>query len=185
MGKQRKVKDIYRNSSSKGKFGRILFQVMKHYDLKNALELGTSLGVGTICMATGAPNATITTIEGCPETYQIAKKNFESMNLASIRGIHSTFQEALPALLDEEFDLIFIDGHHDGAALLDYMDLLFSAAHDDTFFILDDIRWSRSMKSAWETLKADTRFHVSIDLFRMGILVKRPQQEKEHFTILP
>lgn len=185
MGKRRRVKDIYRNSSSKGTFGRMLYQIMKHYDLKSALELGTSLGVGTMCMATGAPEANITTIEGCPETYQIARANFESLGLNNVHTINATFEMALPSLIEQQFDLIFIDGHHDGKALVNYIEQLFTSAHDNTFFILDDIRWSHSMKSAWDQLKADERFHVSIDLFRMGILVKRPQQEKEHFTILP
>lgn len=156
---------------------------MAHYRLSSALELGTSLGVGTTCMATGNPEAIVTTIEGCPNTHAEANAAFEAMGLTSIESIQSTFNEAIPTLGDRTFDLVFIDGHHDGDALLSYLKQLRPHAHDDTFFILDDIRWSTSMKHAWEQIVADPEFHVSIDLFRMGIVLLRPQQEKEHFVI--
>ena len=49
--------------------------------------------------------------------------------------------------------------------------------------VLDDIRWSNSMLSAWNALKGNKKYHISMDFFRMGILIKRPQQEKEDFML--
>lgn len=184
LGASRKVGDIYATSSSKGKYGRMLFQLMKHYQLNSALELGTSLGIGTTCLSTGNSGAIVTTIEGCPNTYQEAVSNFDFLGLSNVDARLGTFSKVIPELERENYDLIFIDGHHDGEALLDYIDQLIVHSHDDTFFILDDIRWSKSMKHAWNMLVADDRFHVSIDLFRMGVLLRRPQQNKEHFDIL-
>lgn len=183
LGNQRKLREIYATSSSKGKYGRMLFQLMHYYSFENALELGTSLGVGTVCMATGNKDALITTIEGCPNTHQAAVENFKALEIGNIQSIQGTFFEVLPNLKDASYDLIFIDGHHDGDALVSYVEQLLPKATADTLFLLDDIRWSTSMKKAWEKLAADSRFHVSIDLFRMGILSLRPQQAKEHFVI--
>ncbi|XOV68227.1 MAG: O-methyltransferase [Fluviicola sp.] len=183
MGNMRSLHQLYKNSSSKGKYGRMLFQIMRHYELHSALELGTSLGIGTISLSTGNENAQITTIEGCPNTRKEAVENFTSLGIQNISSLEGTFSEVIPTLSEGTFDLIFIDGHHDGNATLEYIEQLLPHAHDDTFFILDDIRWSASMKSAWEELKRDERFHVTIDLFRMGIVLLRPQQEKEHFAI--
>lgn len=184
LGSLRSVGAIYKTNTSKGKFGKTLFQLMHHYQLKSALELGTSLGIGSTCMALGNTQATITTIEGDPNIHKIAKENFDALQLTSIQALEGTFVNVLPHLPNTQYDLIFIDGHHDGNALLHYVEALLPHAHDNTFFLLDDIRWSASMKSAWEQLKKDERFHVSIDFFRMGMLLLRPQQEKEHFNIL-
>jgi hypothetical protein len=38
------------------------------------------------------------------------------------------------------------------------------------------------MLKAWEELTKSELFHVSIDLFRIGILTPRKQQAKEHFV---
>jgi hypothetical protein len=48
---------------------------------------------------------------------------------------------------------------------------------------LDDIYWSKEMEIAWNKIKADERINVSIDLFRMGIVCKRPGQRKEDFVV--
>lgn len=184
MGNTRSLAQLYKNSSSKGKFGKMLFQLMHYYQLQSALELGTSMGIGSVSLATGNENGRITTIEGCPNTRSEALANFHAVQVKNIESLEGTFAEVIPELPETNFDLIFIDGHHDGHALLNYIDALLPFAHDDTFFILDDIRWSPSMKTAWEKVKADDRFHVTIDLFRMGMVLLRPQQEKEHFEIL-
>ncbi|MDA9206991.1 class I SAM-dependent methyltransferase, partial [Crocinitomicaceae bacterium] len=55
--------------------------------------------------------------------------------------------------------------------------------HDQTIFILDDIRWSKSMLDSWNNLIKSDAFNLSMDFFRMGVLIKRPQQVKEHFIL--
>jgi hypothetical protein len=79
--------------------------------------------------------------------------------------------------------MVFVDGHHDGQALLSYMNELKPITHNDTIFVLDDIRWSNSMMEAFETLIDSSNYHVSMDFFRVGIIVPRQQQEKEHFIV--
>ena len=64
-----------------------------------------------------------------------------------------------------------------------YLQLLKKHTHIDTIIVLDDIRWSDSMLDAWKELIKEKDFHLSMDFFRMGILVKRHQQEKEHFIL--
>lgn len=179
----RTIRSIYNTSSSRGKFGTLLYQLVHHFKPKSVLEFGTSMGIGAICMASGNSNSKITTVEGCSNTFGVASENIAESQLKNIESVNSTFDSYLDGLTNEIFDLIFIDGHHDGVALSNYMRRLEGHSHNETIFILDDIRWSESMFKAWETIKSDARYHVTIDFFRMGMIVPRKEQEKEHFVI--
>ncbi len=183
LGKMRKVKDIFRVSASKGVYARLLYQLNRHYAFEQVLELGTSLGVGTIHLALGNRKAQITTVDASAETQAIARENAAEAGLENIRFIASDFQSFLSGNMSQKFDLVFVDGHHDGKALLAYLDRLDPLTHDDTLFILDDIRWSEGMFVAWEQIRQSGKYHLTMDLFRMGIIAKRPQQAKEHFII--
>jgi predicted O-methyltransferase YrrM len=183
LSTKRSVKKMYQTSSSKGKYGDLLFKIAAHYSPKNMLELGTSIGVGTLNLHYGNPSANLITVEGCPQTHQIALQHFAAIPTKNIQAIHAHFQDFLGNYSGNTFDLVFIDGHHDGEALLRYLDLLDPFTHNETLFLLDDIRWSNSMLKAWNTIQKDPSYAVSIDLFRMGIILKRKQQRKEHFTL--
>lgn len=182
LGNTRKISSIFKTSSSKGKYGELLYRLAKHYQPKEILELGTSLGVGSSYFALGSKNSHVTTIEACENTRSVALNQLQRLD--NIESKAATFDQYIKQLpKDKQFDLIFIDGHHDGKALMDYLDRLQQHSHDETIFVLDDIRWSDSMKSAWDKIVSDPRFHLSMDLFRVGIVLRREYQEKEHFVI--
>ena len=182
MSNTRKIRSILKNSSSKGKYGKLLYRISKHYRPENILELGTSLGIGTTQMSLGSPESIITTVEGCANTLAIARDNFKFTHINPI-STHDTFEHFLKQSSTKHYDLVFVDGHHDGGALLQYMKQLEALTHDETLFIIDDIRWSESMLNAWNELRNNEKYHLSMDLFRMGILSPRTSQAKEHFTI--
>lgn len=185
LGNRRKIANIFRTSSSKGKYGRLLFQLCRHFRPTHILEFGTSLGVGTTYMKLGNPAAQLTTVEACPNTRAIALRTFSQLGLEGIESLEMTFDTFLENAKTTSYDLVYIDGHHDGKALLHYLAELQPLTHEETVFILDDIRWSTSMKDAWDALVADSYYHVSMDFFRCGILVRRPIQQKEHFALRP
>lgn len=183
LGSTRKVKDILATSSSKGRFGKLFYQFAKYYQPATVLEFGTSLGIGSIHFSLGNPAMKITTIEACSATFNLAQENFKQLNLSNITAINSTFLKYIKTEPTTKFDIIFIDGHHDGKALMNYCQLLQKNMHDTTMIIVDDIRWSDSMFAAWNELMQSTNYNVSIDLFRMGILFPRKSQVKEHFIL--
>ncbi len=182
LGNKRKISTIFKTSSSKGKYGRLLYCLSKHYSFQNCLELGTSLGVGAMHLSLGNPNTKITTVEACKNTRSIALENLKDYpNVSCILDTFDHFLEQLDRSVC--YDFIYIDGHHDGDALIHYLELLTPFTHDDTLFLLDDIRWSDSMLNAWQRIQNNPDFHLTIDLFRVGLISKRPKQEKEHFVI--
>jgi predicted O-methyltransferase YrrM len=180
---ERTIQSIYKTASCKGVYAELLFQLSAHYKPKNILELGTSLGLGTIHLATGKPEAKVTTIDACKNTIKIAELNFAKLHLKNIEVVNAKFEDYLNQENKNIFDLVYIDGHHDGKALKKYMNLLSSCTDENTIFLLDDIRWSNDMFASWNEIISLEEFHLTMDLFRMGIIIRRPQQVKEHFVI--
>ena len=184
LKKQRSVKQIVSTNSTKNKYGNLLFRLMEGYKPRNVLEFGTSIGCGTLQLHWGNPKAKISTIEACKETYEFAKNTIEQFQISNqINLINSTFNDYLEEKDLEKFDLVFIDGHHDGKCLIDYLKKLEKHTHNDTIFILDDIRWSMDMFNAWNTLVNDEQYHLSIDFFKMGLLIRQSNKRKEHFVL--
>jgi len=181
LSSSRKIKEIFKVSSSKGKYGLLLYKLNAHYKFENILELGTSIGIGSFHLHKGYGLSKITTVEGCKETYKVAEKALEGFE--NITLLNKTFLDFLKDSTHPVYNLVFIDGHHDGDALMNYLKLLQPYTNDDTLFILDDIRWSESMFTAWNKIIESEEYHVTIDLFRMGITMKRPKQYKEHFIL--
>lgn len=185
LSNQRSIKQIHGTSSSGKRYGSLLYRLCKHFEPTRILELGTSLGRGTLAMHLGNQAAEIITLEGSPEIAAIARENMNKFatNPSKIDLVVCSFRDYISNLDNKTFDLIYIDGHHEGEALSRYLDHILPYTHEQTIFLLDDIRWNEDMFKAWNQLIQDERFHVSIDFFRMGMLSRRPTQAKEHFIL--
>src|SRR6187399_2288371 len=72
--KQRTVRSLARNAVKPKKYSRLLFRLVKHYQPKNIIELGTSLGITTAYFSKANPLAGISTIEGSETVAVIAKQ---------------------------------------------------------------------------------------------------------------
>lgn len=179
----RSVSKIAKHVSISRKRARLMIRLVDYLSVKNALELGTSIGLGSISIA-GSGQVNLKTIEACSNTSVFAQNQFEKCKLTQITSINSSIAESLVGLKSEEkFDLIFIDGHHDGEATLQYFESLLKHKHNDTLFIFNDIYWSPSMEMAWETIKAHEEVQVTIDTFRWGFVFFRKEQVKQDFVI--
>jgi predicted O-methyltransferase YrrM len=183
MGEVRSVGQIYRNNRTTRRYSQLLYRIVHTQKRQNILELGTSLGFGTAMMALGCQNGSIKTVEGCPSIANQARERFARLKLQNIKLIHSTFTDFLQNQPEKKFDFVFVDGHHDGEALKLYMSRLKNICTDDCIFILDDIRWSESMRQAWEELSNE--YKVNIDFFRMGLLTNQSNGLQLKLAMLP
>ena len=59
--KERKIKDIAINSAKNKKYGNLIYRIVKHFQPKNILELGTSFGISTLYLSSANPYAKIKT----------------------------------------------------------------------------------------------------------------------------
>ncbi len=183
--KQRKVKDVAKNSAKNAKFGQLLYRICKFYNPQNIIELGTSLGVSACYLAKANSNSKVYTFEGCPKTAAIAKENFKKLNLENIDISVGDFKKTLTPKLEEikNIDLAFIDGNHQENPTITYFEEILKYANNDSIFIFDDIHWSKGMENAWEYIKAHKKTTLTIDLFFVGIVFIKSELSKENFTI--
>lgn len=181
----RLIKDIAKHSAINDKFGELLFKIIEYYKPKTIVELGTSLGLGTLYLAMPNSKAKVYTIEGCPETAKQANKNFKELNINNINQIVGNINEELPNLLQtiEKLDFVYFDGNHQKEATLNYFNLCLEKAHNDSIFYFDDIHWSEGMEEAWEEIKLNKNVSLTIDLFFSGIVFFKKELSKQDFVV--
>ncbi|MCR5455084.1 MAG: class I SAM-dependent methyltransferase [Bacteroidales bacterium] len=169
---QRRVADIAKSSSSYGKYGRLLQRIASYLHPDHILELGTSLGIGTIYMASGSPLSLVTTVEACPETSKTAERNFKRIGIDNIIPKVSNFDDIIQQLITPgRFGLIYVDGNHTYEATMRYYNIIEQAADGgECVAIFDDINWSRGMAKAWYEICEKPGTIVAIETMRMGIV---------------
>lgn len=181
---QRKVSQIAKHAGISRKRSALLFKIVAYFQPKNILEVGTSLGLGTSALALGNLEASVTTLEGCPETANIAKNQFEKYGLKNISLVVGDFKNTFKDEINKKkYDLIYFDGNHTKEATLNYFALSLNSIHNDSVLIFDDIHWSKEMEEAWEEIKNHKEVKVTIDTFYWGLAFFRKEQVKEHFRI--
>tara|TARA_R110002074_G_scaffold14788_1_gene51029 strand:- start:131777 stop:132550 length:774 start_codon:yes stop_codon:yes gene_type:complete len=179
----RKISAIAKHAGITKKRQQLLFRIVQYFQPKTVLELGTSLGMGTAALSLGNTSADIKTIEGCPNTAKIAKRQFEDFQLKNIELHIKSFEDFFEKDSTVHYDLVYIDGNHEKGKTLQYFNILLKKATNDSLFIFDDIYWSPSMTEAWNEIKTHPKVTVSIDTFYWGLVFFRKEQEKQHFCI--
>jgi predicted O-methyltransferase YrrM len=181
----KKVKEIAKNALKSPALAQLIHRLAKFSNPKSVIELGTCLGITSAYLSTAAPDASVITIEGCPQTAAVAKQNFEDLKLNNIRLEVGNFDHILPGILAEQqqLDFVYIDGNHRKDATLNYFNWCLPKVHENTMLIFDDIYWSAGMKEAWAAIKAHPQVTVTIDLFWIGIVFFKKGQAREDFKL--
>jgi len=182
---ERKISEIIKTSATRRKYGKLLFRTVRYFNPLKIIELGTSLGIGTMYMGMGNPGSEIITLEGCEECARRAQMSFRKMGLENIVIKTGPFKNVLPEVLKrlEFVDLVFFDGDHRRNELIDYFETCLPYRHNNTVFILDDIHWSAEMKEAWGIIKQYPEVNVTVDLYQMGIIFFRTELSRQDFSI--
>lgn len=168
---RRQISRIARYSGIGKKRGKILIRLIDFIKPKNILEIGTSVGMGTSCLSLGNPNSRIITLEGCPETAQVAKNLFSEFNFDNIIIKIGRFEDTLIDVVQKQkFDFIYFDGNHSEDSTIKYFNLCLSTIQTGTIFLFDDIHWNRGMENAWKYIKKHNLVQHTIDTYRWGIV---------------
>lgn len=163
----------------------MLYRLAVHIMPAVTLELGTSLGLTAAYFALANKKGKVYTVEGDPETRKIATENFNFMNIENVISLEGNFDTVLPDFCRnvEYIDLAYIDGNHRKEPTIRYVKEILPKLKNGSCLILDDIYWSKEMTEAWQEIISWPEFQVSIDLFEIGILFIRKEQEKQNFRI--
>lgn len=183
---QRKINAIAKSALKPKKFGQLFYRLVKHYQPKTILELGTSFGITTAYMALANPDASIITIEGSSTIAAIAKNNFQKSGIRNIHQIVGNFDNELPTLIHQisTVDLAYIDGNHLYDPTINYFHQLVNKSASETILIFDDIHWSEEMERAWKYIQEHKAVRTTIDLFFIGVVLLREDfKEQQHFTV--
>lgn len=186
---KRQIAKIAKTAGISPKRAELLFRVTTYFHPENILEIGTSLGLATSALALGSRSlgtkGKVITIEGCPNTADIAKNQLEQFSCNNVENVISEFESFLITenLQSVIYDLIYFDGNHSKSATLKYFELLLPTITNDSVWIFDDIHWSEEMEEAWEVIRNHPKVKVTIDTFQWGFVFFRREQEKEHFII--
>jgi predicted O-methyltransferase YrrM len=182
---KRKLRDVVKLSAKSAKYAELLERLCAYFNPEFALEIGSSVGISTMYQAAGIKQGYLFALEGNHDSVKVARYNIEQAELPQVQFREGLFDHTLPELLNElpRVDYVFFDGNHQLDATLQYFEWCLQKAHKGTVFVFDDIRWSDEMLLAWNKIKNHPLVTVSVDLYSMGIIFFRTEQEKEHFTI--
>ena len=183
---KRKIADIAKFSSTRKKYGQLLARMIKYYQPQFVLELGSSLGVGSLYLTKFLePTASLITVEGDSKIADIAQKKLGSLSNKKVQLINAKFEQILPKLIDKHnhFDFIFFDGNHTKHATIDYFEQCVRKVANHSIFVFDDIHWSGEMENAWEYIQSHSKTKVCIDLFQFGIVFFGSELTKQNYII--
>jgi len=205
--RMRKISDIARRAAKPPRLGQLLFRIARHYQPATVLELGTSLGLSTAYLATGAPGARVISMEGSGPIIETAAENLHLLGVDA-ELLQGNFDVLLEPLLERigiacppsrsalgerggkppgaagPVELAFVDGNHRYEPTLRYFHLLMAHMSAPAVLIFDDIHWSADMERAWAAIRADSRVYMTIDLFFIGLVFLRDEfKVKQDFTI--
>jgi predicted O-methyltransferase YrrM len=180
--------EVARRACKRPVWCRLLYTLVEQLQPHCVLELGSCVGISTSYLASALPNGSkLYSLEGSSDFHRIARLHLEELRLdARCELITGLFQDTLPTLLDgrSRFDLIFVDGHHDGKATVEYFDQLKPYCSATATFVFDDIDWSDGMREAWKHIKVDPLVAAAADFREIGLVCLNHQPiGRAHFDI--
>jgi predicted O-methyltransferase YrrM len=181
-GNKRKISDIAKYHLQSPKDGAFMARMIHHHSYKEILELGSSLGISTSYLA--SEQASVSTIEGCPNILKEAKSVWDKLDLKNIKTELGNIDDVLKDLVkSKEIDLCLIDANHSYNASMRYWELIEPVMKEGGAIVFDDIYWDSEMTRAWREICGLTKASLKLDFFHFGILVFNPKLSPQEYTI--
>jgi caffeoyl-CoA O-methyltransferase len=150
--------------------GRLLAILARSLGARRILEIGTAIGYGTLCLARGAPEARVVSIDPSAERLAAARRYLEQAGVAGrVELIEGTALDVLHRLAGP-FDLIYLDAVK--TEYRRYLDQALPSLRTGGLVVCDNLLWSgRVAAEEEEEEDADTEALRSFN----GYLMMHPQ----------
>ena len=186
QGQTLTVREVTKRASSPSHQAWLLYALARELGARRCLEMGTCVGISGSYLAAAVDDrgGALRTLEGHGDRAEVARATFTELGFQDAEVVVGSFSRTLDRVLADEdpFDLVFVDGHHDGDATRSYVTRIREASPAGTLLVLDDIAWSDGMAAAWRDLSAELRGSVRVDLGRLGLIAARPRGRGRHLT---
>lgn len=180
----RKISDIARTGLTPAKYSRLYARIIEHFKCRTVIELGTSLGINTLYLATKKDSQVIS-FEGAASIVQTARATFQNAGAANIKLIEGDINNTLQSFLGNtsSIDFAFLDANHRYEPTIKYFNMIVQKLHANSVVVLDDIYYSPEMEKAWKQIQYHPLVYGSIDLYRCGLLFFDPSLNKQHVVL--
>ena len=119
--------------------GRLLSILARATGARRIVEMGTAIGYGTLCLARGAPEAKLTTIDSDPERLAVARAYLERAGVAErVELLQGQALAMLPTLAGP-FDMAYLDAVK--SEYRRYLDLLLPKLRVGGLVVVDNLLW--------------------------------------------
>ena len=179
------VSSIAKRYSVSSKYGRLLYNLVNHFQPSTILETGTGLGLSAANMALGNSHATVHTIDAISSLSNVAKQTLNNHNIHNVVFHNGQLDEVLEKICKDiqPIDAAYLDANHTYDATLRYFNILQPYLTTKAFVVIDDIHWSKDMNRAWKKLCQHESVTLSLDFYRMGVLFLNPDLSRENFQL--
>lgn len=155
--KRRRMLPDSRRRGNRPKADQLLYRLVKHFNPKHIVEIGTGMGISKLYLSRALPNASLTTLEhDASLKHAIAKLN--------------------------NIDFAFINYYHP-AELLNCFEMLLPKLHADSVLVICNIYGSPQAKQNFQQIKQHPRVTATVDLFWLQLIFFRDGMAKEHFRL--
>jgi predicted O-methyltransferase YrrM len=169
------VSRVARVGSQPAQWCRFLHTLVAFLAPATVVEMGTAVGMTAASMATALPaDARMWTVDMRSGSAVHAAEIFRRVGV-DVGVVTGTFEDVLTDVLRNAapVDLLYVDGHHDGQATLQYTEQAAPFLSERAVVVYDDIRWSPDMRGAWEEIREQGRWRWSADLNMVGVCAAR------------
>lgn len=173
------------NETNNTKHIQLTHRLAIHNKAKTIIEIGTQSGLQTIYLSKTNSKAKIYTIEEQHTAAQTAQTNFQHYNTQNIQLIEGPTNTKLPKLLEtiDKIDLLCLNNTQTPSAIIKYYNMAKTKKTNNSIFVIYNPHQTKIINNAWTEITTDPEANITLDLYKIGIVIFQTEIPKQNYTI--